>query len=439
MNDPGQYQDAGSDVRATPLPAAALRERFTRVRALTEALTHGLSDADASVQAMPDASPAKWHLAHTTWFFETFVLREHFTDYALFDPDFHYLFNSYYEAEGPRLERHRRGVLTRPTLAEIFEYRRYVSEALLNCMDRLPATALALVELGCHHEEQHQELLQTDVLYLFSSNPLLPAWWSRNVTSDARAAPADELLWIDGTSGPARIGHADAGFAFDCEKPAHTVWLAPHALAHRLVTNGEWRAFIEAGAYHDPALWLSDGWAWLQREAIEAPLYWRRDAQGEWTTAFGPCGTHRLVEAAPVCHVSYYEAEAYARWCGARLPTEAEWEAAAAPLDPHAGNFLDLAGPVAPRAAEPAAHAPRLQQMFGELWQWTESAFLPYPGFRPEAGAVGEYNGKFMSGQSVLRGGSCATPRGHMRRSYRNFFYPHQRWQYTGVRLAKDA
>ncbi|HWV17687.1 MAG TPA: SUMF1/EgtB/PvdO family nonheme iron enzyme, partial [Rhodocyclaceae bacterium] len=244
------------------------------------------------------------------------------------------------------------------------------------------------------------------------------------------------LAWITGAAGPARIGHSEPGFAFDCEQPAHTVWLAPHALANRLVSNGEWRTFIEAGAYRDPALWLSDGWAWLQREAIEAPLYWRRDAHGEWRTAFGPGGTQGLSDVAPVCHISYYEAEAYARWCGARLPTEAEWEAAASVLDPHAGNFLDAAAPVAPRAA---VDTPQLQQMFGEVWQWTESAFLPYPGFRPAAGAVGEYNGKFMSGQFVLRGGSCATPRGHLRSSYRNFFYPHQRWQYTGVRLARDA
>ena len=424
-----------SSISAQSTRRTALGQRFRQVRSLSEALAGGLTDADASIQSMPDASPAKWHLAHTTWFFETFVLRGSRAGCTPYDPAYHYLFNSYYEAEGPRLERHRRGMLSRPSLAEILEYRRHVSAAVLAQLDSFAQPTLDLLELGCHHEQQHQELLQTDVLNLFAANPLQPAWWPdmRPPTAAAQVA----LAWITGAAGPTRIGHSGPDFAFDCEKPAHTVWLAPHALANRLVSNGEWRTFIEADAYRDPALWLADGWAWLQREAIEAPLYWRRDAHGEWRTAFGPGGTQSLIDAAPVCHVSYYEAEAYARWCGARLPTEVEWEAAASVLDPHAGNFLDTAAPVAPRAA--ATNTPQLQQMFGEVWQWTGSAFLPYPGFRPAAGAVGEYNGKFMSGQFVLRGGSCATPRGHLRRSYRNFFYPHQRWQYTGVRLARDA
>ena len=396
---------------------------------------HGLSDADASVQSMPDASPAKWHLAHTSWFFEAFVLRRYFDGYALFDPDFHYLFNSYYEAAGPRLERHRRGLLSRPSLAEVLEYRRYVSTSLLSCFDALPAEALELIELGCHHEEQHQELLQTDVLNLFASNPLRPAWWSGNSHAPADGASLTALTWQRGIQGPSRIGHEGANFAYDCEKPAHTVWLAPHALAKRLVSNKEWRSFIENGGYRDPALWLADGWAWLKKENIEAPLYWQRNSEGIWAEEFGACGSSPLQDAMPVRHVSYYEADAFARWYGARLPTEAEWESAAAGFSPHEGNFLDAAGPVFPQAA---VQENQLQQMFGELWQWTASAYLPYPGFRPAPGAVGEYNGKFMSGQFVLRGGSCATPRGHMRSSYRNFFYPHQRWQYTGVRLAKD-
>lgn len=423
---------------AAELPArrAASRRRFTQVRALSEALTRGLSDADASIQPMPDASPAKWHLAHTSWFFESFVLRDHCGAYTPFDARYHYLFNSYYEAEGARLQRHRRGMLSRPALAEILNYRRHVSDAVLAGLEGFTQAALDLLELGCHHEEQHQELLQTDVLNLFAANPLQPAWWPDTPTSTIEPAAPAVITWVTGTAGPVRIGHTGPAFAFDCEKPAHTVWLAPHALASRLVTNQEWRAFIDAGAYRDPTLWLSDGWAWLQREAIEAPLYWRRNAHDEWSAAFGPCGTQALIDAAPVCHVSYYEAEAYARWCGARLPTEAEWEAAASVLNPQAGGFLDSAGPAAPGVA---ADTPQLQQMFGALWQWTESAFLPYPGFRPAAGAVGEYNGKFMSGQFVLRGGSCATPRGHLRCSYRNFFYPHQRWQYTGVRLARDV
>lgn len=395
------------------------RARFMQVRRQTENLIQGLSDADASIQAMPDASPAKWHLAHTTWFFEAFVLRPHFADYALFDSDFHFLFNSYYEAEGPRLARHRRGLLSRPSLAEVLEYRHHVTASICARLEDLPPSALDLIELGCHHEEQHQELLQTDVLYLFGCNPLLPAWRPANAPSLAMEASAAQLDWIRGEQGPCRIGHSGEDFAFDCETPAHTVWLTPHALANRLVNNGEWRAFIEDGAYRNPALWLSDGWAWVNSEGIEAPLYWMKNAQGEWDFEFGIHGKRTLNNAAPVRHISYYEADAYARWCGARLPTEAEWESAVASVATSHSNT-------------------GLQQMFGQVWQWTQSAYLPYPGFRAAPGAVGEYNGKFMSGQFVLRGSSCATPHGHARATYRNFFYPHQRWQYTGIRLAQD-
>jgi ergothioneine biosynthesis protein EgtB len=440
--------DSGPD-NDLPPRHMAVRDQFTRVRQLTEQLMHGLSDADASIQAMPDASPAKWHLAHTTWFFETFVLREHFKGYALFDPDFNYLFNSYYEAEGPRLERHRRGLLSRPSLQEIFEYRLYVTTSIRACLEGFSEQALDMIELGCHHEEQHQELLQTDILYLFGLNPLLPGWWPSNATTAGHGEPAGEVVWINGVEGQVRIGHGansandNDGFAFDCERPEHTTWLAPHALADRLASNGEWRAFMEAGGYRDPSLWLADGWAWVKAEGIEAPLYWRRDIHGDWSEEFGPCGKRALRDATPVRHVSYFEADAFARWSGARLPTEAEWESAAIALNPNEGNFLDTAGPALPSAAMDKTRtgsSPQhpLQQMFGELWQWTASAYLPYPGFRPAPGAVGEYNGKFMSGQFVLRGGSCATPRGHVRASYRNFFYPHQRWQFTGVRLAKD-
>lgn len=449
MNSQQQYQmqhEATPASSVTPAAAApvspssrrlAIRNRFLRVRELTEQMTHGLSDSDASIQAMPDASPAKWHLAHTTWFFETFVLRKYFEGYAPFDPDFHYLFNSYYEAAGPRLERHRRGLLSRPSLLEILEYRQYVSTSIRACFDDFPEQALDLIELGCNHEEQHQELLQTDVLYLFGLNPLLPAWWPKEASASASdyALAVTEMSWIKGSEGPVQIGHGGEGFAFDCEGPRHTSWLSPHALSNRLASNGEWRAFIDAGGYLDPALWLADGWAWLKNESIEAPLYWKRNAHGIWAEEFGHCGKRALIDAAPVRHVSYYEADAFARWYGARLPTEVEWESAAASLNPDEGNFLDAAGPVTPRIA---ASGPQLQQMFGELWQWTSSAYLPYPGFRTAPGAVGEYNGKFMSSQLVLRGGSCATPRGHVRASYRNFFYPHQRWQFTGVRLAKD-
>jgi ergothioneine biosynthesis protein EgtB len=421
---------------ASPTDAAktALARRYAAVRGLSLALAAGLSDADATAQSMPDASPVKWHLAHTSWFFETFVLRDHVSGYTLFDAAWPFLFNSYYEAEGARLARPTRGLLTRPSLDEVRAYRAHVDAALIEALPMLPQAAADLVALGCHHEEQHQELLLTDLLHLFAQNPLSPAAFAP-LPRRPSAAP-DPIRWIAGRQGAAAIGHDGAGFAFDCEGPRHTVWLAPHALADRLVTNGEWRAFVEDGGYATPALWLADGWAWVRAEGIEAPAYWRRDAGGGWTRRFGLDGEGPMDLAAPVRHVSYYEADAFARWAGARLPTEAEWESAAQGLDPLRGNQLDGAGPVKPM---PAPHGDGLRQMFGDVWQWTASAYLPHPGFRTAPGAVGEYNGKFMSGQFVLRGASCATPRGHSRASYRNFFYPHQRWQFTGVRLAKDS
>ena len=398
------------------------------VRALTQALAAPLSDADATVQSMPDASPAKWHLAHTTWFFETFVLRDHVAGYRPHDPRFAYLFNSYYEAEGARHARTARGLITRPTLDEVRAYRAAVDLALHDALPGLSPAALALVALGCQHEQQHQELLLTDILHLFAQNPVEPALFAPQPKPPAALPPP--VGWLERDAGPADIGHDGGGFAFDCEGPRHRVWLSAHALADRTVTNGEWAAFIADGGYREPRWWLADGWAWVQREAIAAPLYWRQDAGG-WTR-FGLDGRRAVDPAAPVTHVSFYEADAYAAWAGARLPTEAEWEVAAASHDPNAGNLLDIAGPVEPR---PAGSGPAL---FGDVWEWTGSAYRPYPGFRAAEGAVGEYNGKFMSGQCVLRGGSCATPRGHVRASYRNFFYPHQRWQFTGVRLARD-
>lgn len=406
-----------------------LQRRFAGVRALSEALVAPLSDADASVQSMPDASPAKWHLAHTSWFFETFVLRDHVPGYTLHDPRFPFLFNSYYEAEGKRHARARRGMVTRPTLAEVLAYRRAVTEAVLANWARLPPHALELVELGCHHEQQHQELLLTDILHLFSENPIEPALWPAPRKQPVAVPPP--IGWIEHAGGIAEVGHGGQDFAFDCEGPRHRVLLHPHAIADRTVTNGEWTAFIADGGYREPRHWLSDGWAWVQREGITAPLYWAEGEGGGWTR-FGLDGRRPLDPAAPVTHVSFFEADAYASWAGARLPTEQEWEAAAAGEDACGGNQLDGAGPVEPR---PAAAAPAF---FGDVWEWTGSAYRPYPGFQTAEGAVGEYNGKFMSGQFVLRGGSCATPRGHLRASYRNFFYPHQRWQFTGVRLAKD-
>jgi ergothioneine biosynthesis protein EgtB len=413
-----------------PAPVSCpLETRVQRVRALSAALVAPLSDADATIQSMDDASPAKWHLAHTTWFFETFVLRDHVPGYRLYDERWPFLFNSYYEAEGARHARPRRGMLSRPSLAEILAWRAEVDAALVDALPDLPAEARALVELGCNHEEQHQELLLTDILHHFSVNPLQPAVWP-----GARKVPVEmpgPIGWIEGTAGLVDIGMDMGGaFAFDCEGPRHQALLHPHALADRTVTNGEWAAFIADGGYRDPRHWLSDGWAWVQREAIGAPRYWERD-EGVWTR-FGLDGRRPIDPAAPVTHVSFFEADAYASWAGARLPSEFEWEAAAAGADPNGGNQLDAAGPVEPR---PSAGGPA---WFGDVWEWTGSAYRPYPGFATAPGAVGEYNGKFMSGQCVLRGASCATPRGHARASYRNFFYPHQRWQFTGVRLAKD-
>jgi ergothioneine biosynthesis protein EgtB len=409
-----------------------LEERFRAVRALSEALAAPLSDADATVQSMADASPAKWHLAHSSWFFETFVLRDHVSGYRPFDPRYAFLFNSYYEAEGARHDRSLRGMLTRPSLADVRAYRAHVDAALLAALGLLPQPARALVTLGLHHEQQHQELLLTDLLHLFSLNPLEPALFEAPSAAPVHLPGA--LHWIEGRQGLVEIGEdGRAGFAFDCEGPRHKALLHPHALAHRPITNGEWIAFIEDGGYRTAAHWLSDGWAWVQAEKVEAPLYWKRGEQG-WTR-FGLDGRQPVNPAAPVTHISLYEADAYASWAGARLPTEAEWESAAQNVAAASGNLLD--GPACPRP-RPAEESATLTQMFGDVWEWTGGAYRPHPGFRPAPGAVGEYNGKFMSGQFVLKGGSCATPRGHVRASYRNFFYPHQRWQFTGLRLAKD-
>ncbi len=411
--------------RAEPDPD--LTARYEEVRRLSLDIAAPLSDADATIQPMPDASPAKWHLAHTSWFFETFVLRDHLPGYRVHDEDWAYLFNSYYEGEGERHARPRRGMLSRPSLDEIRAWRAAVDEALLGAIGDLPA---GIIELGLNHEQQHQELMLMDLTATFAENPLRPALWE----SEAKppAALASPLHWVEGRQGPAEIGHGGEGFAFDSEGPRHRVHLHPHALADRPVTNAEWLGFIQAGGYADPLLWLADGWAWVQAEKVEAPLYWLRQG-GAWSR-FGLDGLAPLGLAEPVCHISYYEADAFARWSGARLPTEAEWESAAQGIDPLSGNQLDAAGPVRPRPAEGAG----LRQMFGDVWEWTLSAFLPHPGFRPAEGAVGEYNGKFMCSQMVLRGGCCATPRGHVRASYRNFYYPHQRWMFSGLRLARD-
>ena len=401
------------------MPADLLRSQFEDVRALTVALAAPLSDADASSQSMPDASPAKWHLAHTTWFLETFVAVPNIPGYRRFDGRFDYLFNSYYESVGPRHARDKRGLLTRPSLAEILAWRAHVDAAIDRAWGSLDDATRTLIELGINHEQQHQELLVTDLLHLFAQNPIEPAAY----TGTPRLAAAPSGRWHSHPGGIVRVGHEGEGFAFDCEGPAYDTLLRPYELAADLVTNAEWDAFIADGGYRIASLWLADGWAWVKREGIEAPLYWNEG------TAMTLTGRRDRDPDAPVTHVSFYEADAFATWAGARLPLETEWEFAAASADPSAGNQLDGPGAIAPQGGS---------SLFGDVWQWTGSAFLPYPGFKPAPGAVGEYNAKFMSGQMVLKGASCATPRGSSRASTRNFFYPHQRWQFTGVRLAKD-
>jgi ergothioneine biosynthesis protein EgtB len=395
-----------------------LAERYFATRALSEALVAPLSEADATLQSMPDASPAKWHLAHTTWFFETFVLRGSAPGYRLYDEQWPFLFNSYYEAEGERIPRPRRGMLSRPTLAEILGWRAHVDEAMQPLLADPPRAGL--IELGLAHEQQHQELLLTDIKHALFQNPLGPAMWDAG--ADA-VPPETGPGWYDHPGGIALVGRQGPGFAFDNEGPPHRVLLEPFALAGRLVSNGEWEQFIADGGYRTPSLWLSDGWDWVRRKGIAAPEYWYENEH------FTHSGWRVRDPWAPVCHISYYEADAYAAWTGARLPTEFEWEAIGQGHDPAAGNQLDGAGPPLPSGSA---------ALFGDCWQFTRSAYLPYPRFAPAEGAVGEYNGKFMAGQWVLKGASCATVRGHSRASYRNFFYPHQRWQFTGLRLTKD-
>jgi ergothioneine biosynthesis protein EgtB len=399
-----------------------LGERLAATRQLTLDLASPLSDADATIQPHPDASPAKWHLAHTTWFFETFILRDHVPAYRLHDERWPFLFNSYYQGEGERHARPRRGMISRPSLDEIRDWRAEVDEALQRALPDLMPDTIRLVELGIQHEQQHQELLLTDILATFAENPLEPAYGELD---PAPCYAVEPVGWIKGRSCLAEVGASSTAFAFDCERPRHTSFLHPHRIANRCVTNGEWRQFIDDGGYRTPALWLSEGWDWVVREGVTSPLYWHEDG-----SHFTLAGRREIDAAAPVSHVSYYEADAFARWAGARLPTEAEWEDVFASSDPILGHQLDRAGPVLPKPGG---------SPFGDVWQWTGSAFLPYPGFKPEAGTVGEYNGKFMSGQMVLKGASCATPRGHSRASYRNFFPPAARWQFTGVRLAQDA
>jgi ergothioneine biosynthesis protein EgtB len=411
------------------MEGGALLERYLEIRRATERLCEPLAVEDYVVQAMPDASPAKWHLAHVSWFFETFVLHER-ADYRPFDQRYPVLFNSYYNAVGPQFSRAARGTLSRPTVAEVLAYRAHVDKAMTGLLEPPDDGGLvaAVIELGLQHEQQHQELLVTDLKYNLGANPLRPAYRPRSRPPRQAATPHSFVAF---EAGVVEIGHAGPDFAFDNERPRHRIALAPYALGSRLVTNAEYLEFIDAGGYQRPDLWLSEGWRIARERDWQAPLYW--DAtDGGWYT-YTLRGAAPLERDAPVVHVSYYEADAYARWRGARLPTEAEWEHAAdgRPVD---GHLLDD-DPDDPRPAS----APGLSQLFGDAWQWTGSAYLPYPGFRPLAGALGEYNGKFMINQMVLRGGSCATPRSHIRATYRNFFPPDARWQFSGIRLAQDS
>ncbi len=405
----------------------ALAERLRAVREHTEVLARPLSPEDQTVQSMPDVSPTKWHRAHTTWFFETFLLASQ-PGYRMFDPSYGFLFNSYYEALGPRHARMQRGQLSRPGIEEIGAYRRHVDEGMDTFLDRLSAP---LVELGLQHEQQHQELLLMDIKHVLSVNPLRPAYLpgDRRIGLVARPTPT---RWVDNDGGLFEIGHAGGAFAFDNESPRHTVHLEPFSIAEGPVTCGRWLEFIDDGGYQRPELWLSDGWAAVQGSDWGSPLYWFEEG-GTWHvfTLHGP----RLVDPSEtVCHVSYYEADAYARWAGARLPTEAEWEVAAA----GSVGAIDAAPEATGLRLHPGSAPGGHRFTLGEVWEWTSSAYLPYPRFRPARGAVGEYNGKFMVNQHVLRGGSCITPAGHARITYRNFFPPPARWAFSGLRLACD-
>jgi ergothioneine biosynthesis protein EgtB len=420
---------------ATAGDRSAVLRRYRTIRDWTEALAAPLSAEDQTVQSMPDVSPTKWHRAHTSWFFETFLLQPYAREYAVFAPAYAYLFNSYYEAVGPRHPRPERGFLSRPGIAEIARYRAHVDAAMARLIsngDDASWSAIAeRIELGLQHEQQHQELILMDIKHVLSLNPLEPVYQAASPRQPREPTP---LAWRDFEGGLRRIGHEGAGFAFDNEGPRHKVWLEPFRLARRLVTCGEFRAFIEDGGYRHADLWLSDGWATVQQQAWAAPLYWRHDAAEGWSI-FTLSGRRPIDPAEPVSHVSFYEADAFARWCGKRLPSEAEWEVAA--VEAGASSSDGIAGGAFHPA--PASGGDGLQQMTGGVWQWTASPYVGYPGYRPLGGAIGEYNGKFMANQMVLRGGAAITPEGHARVTYRNFFPPASRWAMSGIRLAEDA
>ncbi|MDG2050520.1 MAG: ergothioneine biosynthesis protein EgtB [Myxococcota bacterium] len=417
-----------------PTPQSTI-DGFLAVRRFTEALTSDLDPEDCCAQSMPDCSPAKWHMAHTTWFFETFVLTPHLTGYEVFHPQFGYLFNSYYNGIGERQARHQRGLLTRPTLDQVLAYRHHVDSSVLTLLEATEPrdldTVHQIVELGLHHEQQHQELMLTDLKHLFSQNILTPAY--RPPLPDETTSPPT-LGWTPIPEGLHWIGADPNGFHFDNETPAHRVFIEGGQIADRLITNGEYRRFIQDGGYTKPELWLDTGWATVRKEDWAMPLYWSGGPDGYQT--FTLAGEQELRDHEPVSHISFLEAEAFARWAGARLPSEGEWEISCG-RTPIEGNFVE-SGRYHPSSANPrAAGGPA--QAYGDLWEWTRSSYGPYPGYQPEAGALGEYNGKFMCDQMVLRGGSCVSSAAHLRPSYRNFFYPPDRWQFSGIRLAKDA
>jgi len=422
------------EATSTTRGPSSLAAHYQAVRGFTETLCKPLVPEDYVIQSMEDVSPTKWHLAHTTWFFETFVLKQHAPAYEPFHPRYAYLFNSYYVQAGERHARPNRGLLSRPTVEEVYRYRAFVDAhllALLKTADAATMQALApLVEIGLHHEQQHQELLLTDLKHAFSVNPLYPVYQPLKARPAAASRPA---AWVAFEEGLYEIGHAGEGFCYDNEGPRHRYFLAAFELASRLVSNGEYLAFMEDGGYEQPTRWLSAGWATVDAQGWQAPSYWQRDDDGRWLQ-FTLSGLRPVDPHEPVCHLSYFEADAYARWAGARLPTEQEWEVAVRGV-PLEGNFVEE-GAYHPA---PAAHAATgLQQCYGDVWEWTRSQYSPYPGYEPAAGALGEYNGKFMCNQFVLRGGSCATSRSHIRATYRNFFPPDARWQFTGLRLARD-
>ena len=406
-------------------PAESLRDYFPRVRATTLDLVSELRQEDTVVQSMPDVSPTKWHLAHVTWFFERFVLEPN--GVPRLDDAYHYLFNSYYNSVGDMHPRPQRGLITRPTLDEVLAYRAHVDEQMLRLLDAgdFDAATQDVIVLGLNHEQQHQELILTDIKHVLSLNPQRPAARNDLAVPAGLAPPAYD--YSDGGSGIVKIGHDDGGFCFDNETPRHDALLHPHEIGNRLVTNGEFRDFIKSGAYDDPLLWLSDGWAAIARHGWNRPLYWDEALETEFTLG----GRREIDEHAPVAHVSYYEADAFARWAGARLPTEFEWEHAASD-EALTGNLLGA------HAWQPVA-ANGSRQFIGDTWEWTSSAYAPYPGFRPLEGSLGEYNGKFMCNQMTVRGGSCVTADDHIRTGYRSFFYPDARWQFLGFRLARDV